>query len=149
MRYELTEAQWRRLEPLLPKQQRGGVWRDHRTVLNAILWIVSTGAPWRDLPERYGPWQTAYDRFTRWRKNGTWLKLLGELQAEFEERGQIDWADFFIDSTIVRASRAAAGAGKKGGAKSRQTTRSGVREVDSARKSTSSATHADTFSVSR
>src|SRR4051794_29717366 len=100
MRYELTEAQWRRLEPLLPKQQRGGVWRDHRTVLNAILWIVSTGAPWRDLPERYGPWQTAYDRFRRWRKNGTWLKLLGELQAELEERGQIDWADFFIDSTI-------------------------------------------------
>ncbi|WP_430393347.1 transposase [Corallococcus exiguus] len=60
MRYELNERQWRALEPLLPHQGRGESWKDHRTVLNGILWRLHIGAPWRDLPSRYGPWQTVY-----------------------------------------------------------------------------------------
>lgn len=62
-RYELNDRQWATIEPLLPKQGRGGAWKDHRTILNGISWRLDTGAPWQDLPERYGPWQTVYDRF--------------------------------------------------------------------------------------
>ena len=72
-RRELTDKAWAQLAPLLPgNQRRGGRWRDHRTVVNGILWKLRTGAPWRDLPERYGPWTTCYDRFIRWRRDGTW-----------------------------------------------------------------------------
>jgi transposase len=60
---------------------RGGAWKDHRTVLNGILWRLNTGAPWLDLLSRYGPWQTVYDRCVRWRKNGTWLRLMHALQT--------------------------------------------------------------------
>jgi transposase len=76
-RGELTDKAWAQLAPLLPgNQRRGGRWRDHRTVINGISWKLRTGAPWRDLPERYGPWQTCYDRFVRWRRDGTWERLL-------------------------------------------------------------------------
>jgi transposase len=67
-RGELTDMAWGVIEPLLPEnQQRGGQWRDHRMVINGILWKLRTGAPWRDLPERYGAWQTCADRLYRWR----------------------------------------------------------------------------------
>lgn len=122
MRYELTEAQWRRLEPLLPRSGRGGQWKDHRRIINGILWSQRTGAPWRDVPARYGPWQTVYDRFNRWRKDGTWARLLGQLQSALDAQGGLDWDSFFVDSTVVRASRAAAGGGSKGGLWSRLTT---------------------------
>jgi transposase len=70
-RGELTESAWTTIEPLLPRSSgRGGQWRDHRTVINGILWKLRTGAPWRDLPERYGPWQTCADRLSRWRREG-------------------------------------------------------------------------------
>ena len=72
-RGELTEEAWRVIAPLLPASGRGGQWRDHRTVINGILWKLRTGAPWRDLPERYGPWQTCADRLYRWRRDGRWL----------------------------------------------------------------------------
>src|ERR671929_107677 len=76
-RGELTERAWARIAPLLPSgRRRGKQWADHRRVINGILWKVRTGAPWRDLPERYGPWQTCYDRFVRWRRDGTWDRLL-------------------------------------------------------------------------
>src|SRR5215211_6855694 len=67
-RGEITDRAWRQIEPLLPEYgQSGGQWRDHRTIINGILWKLRTGSPWRDLPERYGPWQTCFDRFNRWR----------------------------------------------------------------------------------
>jgi transposase len=76
-RGELTDKAGAQLAPLLPgNQRRGGRWRDHRTVINGISWKLRTGAPWRDLPERYGPWQTCHDRFVRWRRDGTWDRLL-------------------------------------------------------------------------
>ena len=75
---EFTDEAWTRIAPLLPKNgQRGGRWRDHRKVVNGILWKLRTGAPWRDLPERYGPWQTCYDRFSRGRRDGTWDPAAG------------------------------------------------------------------------
>ncbi len=71
-RGELTDGAWAQLRPLLPRNGRwGGQWRDHRQVINGILWRLRVGAPWRDVPARYGPWQTCYDRFVRWRRDGT------------------------------------------------------------------------------
>src|SRR2546426_12703833 len=79
----LTEAAWRVIAPLLPSSggRRGGQWRDHRTVINGILWKLRTEAPWRDLPERYGPWQTCADRLYRWRGDGTWVRILARVQT--------------------------------------------------------------------
>jgi transposase len=70
---ELTESAWTEIEAMLPKGGgRGRPWRNHRQVVQAILWKLDSGSPWRSLPSRFGPWQTAYDRYTRWRRDGTW-----------------------------------------------------------------------------
>jgi transposase len=83
-------------------------------MLDAALWVMTTGAPWRDLPERFGPWQSAYDRFRRWRPAGTLDRAVARLQRDLDRDGLIDWSAFCIDSTTARASRAAAGARKRG-----------------------------------
>ena len=91
-RGELTAKAWDWIEPLLPKNgRRGKQWQDHRRVINGILWKLRTGAPWRDLPERYGPWQTCYDRFARWRRDGTWDRLLAHAQTESDAIGEVVW----------------------------------------------------------
>ncbi len=79
-RHELTDDQWARLEPLLPAPKRGPQPRDRRRLLNGILWIHATGAQWRDLPERYGPWETVASQFYRWEHAGVWGPLLEALQ---------------------------------------------------------------------
>ena len=81
--------------------------------MNGILWVLRTGAPWRDLPERYGPWTTVSNRFYRWRKQGIWDKVLAELQKEADILGEIDWEVHFVDSTTVRAHQHSSG-GKRG-----------------------------------
>ena len=82
-RGELTDAAWAVLAPLLPQNgKRGQQWLDHRRVINGILWKLRTGAPWRDVPERYGPWQTCYDRLVRWRRDGTWDRLLQHVKRK-------------------------------------------------------------------
>jgi transposase len=113
-RHDLTNEQWQRLEPLLPPQkpQTGRPNNDHRTVISGILWVLRTGAPWRDLPERYGSWSTVYSRFQRWRKAGIWERILKELQAMGDQEGTLDWEIHFVDGTIVRAHQHAAGAKK-------------------------------------
>jgi transposase len=119
-RKELTEQQWKKIAPLLPAQKlpkRGRPAKDHRSVINAILWVLRTGAPWRDLPERYGPWQTAASRFYRWQRAGLWQEILRELQRHKDRRGEVEWEVHFVDSTTVRAHQHAAGA--KGGASDR------------------------------
>jgi transposase len=83
-----------------------------------ILWIVRTGAPWRDLPERYGPWRTVASRFSRWVKAGVWQGVLEALQQQADAAGQINWEKHSVDSTIIRAHQHAAGA--KGGNKIRK-----------------------------
>jgi transposase len=114
-RHELSDEQWGLLAPFFPPRprKRGGQWKDDRTVLNGIFWRLNTGAPWRDLPERYGKWQTVYHRFNALRKSGLLDRVLGALQLRLDERGRIDWDLWCIDGTSVRASRAAAGASKK------------------------------------
>ena len=116
-RGELTDEQWEKLAPLLPPQRPevGRPAQDHRLILNAILWIVRTGAPWRDLPERYGSWNTVASRFYRWVKAGVWQRVLEALQQQADAEGRIDWEKHSVDSTIIRAHQHAAGA--KGGIK--------------------------------
>jgi transposase len=82
-------------------------------IINGILWILRTGAPWRDLPERYGPWATVASRFYSWRKSGLWDRIFAQVQIQADAAGQIDWHVHYVDGTIVRAHQHAAGA--KGG----------------------------------
>jgi len=93
-----------------PDPHRGHSYCDHRRVINGILWRLKTGAPWRDVPTRYGPWQTCYDRYVRWSRNGTWQRLLRALQAQADAAGQIDWDGAALDATHVKAHRSATGA---------------------------------------
>jgi transposase len=113
-RGELTDTAWARIEGVLPSGRgRGGQWRDHRQVINAILWKLRTGAPWRDVPERYGPWKTAHERLRRWTADGTWERILDEVVVKDDSVGTVEWV-FSIDSSSVRAHQHAAGARKKG-----------------------------------
>ncbi|WP_389374501.1 IS5 family transposase [Streptomyces sp. NPDC002659] len=109
-RGDLTDAEWERLWPFLPVSNgRCGRWRDHRQVIDGILHRVRTGVQWRDLPERFGPWKTVYERHRLWSADGTWERLLQQVQAAADAAGEIDW-DISVDSTIVRAHQHAAGA---------------------------------------
>lgn len=109
-RGDLTDAEWERLQPFLPVSNgRCGRWRDHRQVINGILHRVRTGVQWRDLPERFGPWKTVYERHRLWSADGTWERLLQQVQAAADASGEIDW-NTAVDSTIVRAHQHAAGA---------------------------------------
>ena len=113
-RYELTEEQFALIADLLPANgSRGGQWKDHRSVVNGIFWILHTGAQWRELPERYGKWQTIYDRFRRWQHDGTLDHILERLQMRLDADGRIDFDLWCVDATPIRASRSAAGGGKK------------------------------------
>lgn len=108
-RHELTDTQWTRLEPLLPQPKRGFAPHDRRRTLNGILFLHATGLPWRDLPERFGPWKTVYERHRLWSNDGTWETLLRHVQAIADGCGEIDW-DASVDSTVARAHQHAAGA---------------------------------------
>ena len=114
-RGDLTNHEWERLQPLLPPQKprTGRPAHDHRRVVNGILWVLRSGAPWHDLPERYGPPGTVSSRFYRWRQAGVWDRVWARLQEQADAAGQIDWDIHFVDGTIVRAHQHAAGA-KKG-----------------------------------
>ena len=101
-RYDLTDFEWRVIEPLLPSKPRGVPRVDDRRVLNGIFWVLRSGAPWRDLPERYGPRTTCYNRFVRWRTAGAWGRLMNAIAAAHEGNIQM------IDSTSVRAHQQAA-----------------------------------------
>lgn len=99
----LTDAQWALLEPLLPssKGKPSRPFRDHRQVLEGIVFRYRTGCPWRDLPERFGPWQTVWKRHARFSKDGTWDRVLQALLAEADRAGHLDW-QLSIDSTVSR-----------------------------------------------
>lgn len=101
-RYDLTDFEWRVIEPLLPNKPRGVPRVDDRRVLNGIFWVLRSGAPWRDLPERYGPRTTCYNRFVRWRKAGVWDRMMDAITAAYD--GDIQ----MIDSTSIRAHQQAA-----------------------------------------
>ena len=101
-RYELTEFEWRTIKPLLPNKPRGVPRVDDRRVLNGIFYVLRSGSPWADLPERYGPYTTVYNRFNRWRKAGVWDKLMDAVIAAHDGKVQK------IDSTTVRVHQQAA-----------------------------------------
>ena len=125
---ELTDEQWAALAPHLPPQRAatGRPAKDHRTVVEGVLWRLRTGAPWRDLPERYGPWQTCHARLVRWQRDGTWDRLLAHAQTKSDAVGEVVW-EVSVDSTAVRAHQHAAGARKKGAVRARPTRRPGRR----------------------
>uniref|UniRef100_UPI0035E40EF3 IS5 family transposase n=1 Tax=Streptomyces physcomitrii TaxID=2724184 RepID=UPI0035E40EF3 len=111
----LSDAQWARIEPLLPDRtpRRGGRWRDHREVIDAIAWKFQTGSQWVHLPEKYGNWRGVYNRLRMWAVDGTWKRVLTALMARADADEDLTWA-VSVDSTIVRAHQHAAGARKKG-----------------------------------
>ncbi len=102
-RFDLSDEEWAIITSLLPEQGRGAKRGDDRKVLNGIFYILRTGAPWRDLPERYGPRTTVYNRYVRWGRKGVWKAVFDALAQEVEN------SLIFIDSSIVKAHRAAAG----------------------------------------
>ena len=106
-RYDLSDVEWRLIEPLLPNKPRGVARVDDRRVINGIFYILRTGAPWRDLPARYGPHTTVYNRFNRWAKAGVWVRVFETLSSASPN------AMHLIDSSVIRAHQHAAG-GKKG-----------------------------------
>jgi transposase len=114
-RHGLSDGEWARLEPLLPPRSRTGrPPKSHRLILDALLWLGRTGAPWRDPPERFGPWRSVATRFYRWTRSGLWERVLDELRRSADAKGGIDWGVHMVDGTSVRAHRCAAG-GKGGG----------------------------------
>jgi len=114
-RADLSDAQWAVLEPLLPRGKKPGrprTWT-RRQLIGGIRWRTRAGSPWRDVPERYGPWQSVYGLFRRWQRDGTWRKIVTALQARADAAGLITW-DVSVDSTVARAHQHAAGARKRG-----------------------------------
>ena len=107
-RHAIRDEDWDRIKDLLPGRagQRGVTAKDNRLFIDAVLWVGKTGAPWRDLPERFGKWNSVWRRFDRWARKGVWLKVFHELQDP-----DLEW--LILDSTIVRAHPHAAGAKKK------------------------------------
>ena len=103
--YDLTDSHWQRLADFFPNRyRRGRPWKDHRRLINSILWHLHTGALWPDTPARYGPWQTVYDRFNRWRKDGTWANILDALLRHMDKAGPIDRDLWCFDGTIWQAA---------------------------------------------
>jgi putative transposase len=124
-RYELTDEQWHRIEAMLPGRlgDPGGHAQDNRLFVNAVIWVARTGAPWRDLPARFGLSNSVFQRFNRWAKSGVWERVFRELQDP-------DLDALMLDSTVIRAHQHAAGAAPK---KSRTGKPSGARAAGSAR----------------
>nr|WP_206443426.1 IS5 family transposase [Candidatus Protofrankia californiensis] len=120
-RGDLTNEQWTILEPLLPTEKkkpgRPPIWTK-RQLINGIRWRTRTGAPWRDIPTRYGHWRTVYGLFRDWQRDGTWTAILTALQTRADAAGLITW-EVSVDSTVARAHQHAAGASKKGLCRSR------------------------------
>ena len=107
---ELTNEQWNRIEPIIlslapAKDPRGRKARDPREVMNAILWILRTGAPWKDLPQRYPPYQTCHRRFQQWVRQGVFQRIAQELVEDLNERGKIDIREAFIDGSFAPAKK--------------------------------------------
>jgi transposase len=114
-RHELTDEQWTAVSPLIPRStaRTGRPAKDPRLMLNGIVWVLSTGAPWRDLPERFGSCKSVHRYFTTWRRNGIFAAVIEALQLKLDAKGLIDWELWCVDGAVVRASRAAGGADKK------------------------------------
>jgi transposase len=122
---DLTDDQWALLQPTIPAPRRrpdgrGRPWRDAREILNGMLWILRTGAQWKDLPERYPPYQTCHRRFQQWVRSGVFERILQTLATDLRERGGLDLSECFIDGTFVVAKKGGGVLEKPSGAKVRR-----------------------------
>jgi transposase len=112
--YRLSDNQWAQIKDLLPANGgKGGQWKEHRLMIDGMLWALSDGGRWRNIPKEFGPWQTVYDRFRKWCRSGLWDKILRRLQARKMHTGEIDFELFCIDGSVIRAHQSAAGASEK------------------------------------
>jgi transposase len=114
-RYEISPNQWEEIKEVFPKRksQYGRPSRSDYEIFNGILWVLFSGAGWRDVPERYGPWNTVYDRYTKWRRRGVFDKVLSLLHMKLDKDGFLDYSKWMVDSTTTRAHKSAAGGSKK------------------------------------
>ena len=132
-RHALTDEQWRRLQAVLPRQKAGPpATRGDRLFIEGVLYRAKTGVPWRDLPERFGPWKSVYNRFANWARAGHWATIFKELQVEVDETGSI------VDGSMIRAHQDASG-GKGGSNEMPWATLEAVFQPSSTRSSTSGA----------
>ncbi len=106
-RYEVSDDQWNKIKHMFPKAKTGRPGKDSRLMFNAVLWIACSGAPWRDIPKRFGSWKTVYSRFCKWRDEGTLRKAFEYLKKD------ADYENLSIDSTVVRAHQSSAGSKKE------------------------------------
>lgn len=128
--HEFTEEQYELIKGLmLANGRRGGQWKDHRTTLNGMFWVLHTDAQWREMPERYGKWPSVYDRFNRWTRDGTIDKIFERFQFRLDEDPRIDWDLWCADGSNIRASRSAADTGQKTMPTNPPTTRGVAREA--------------------
>ena len=120
---ELTDAQWRKVEPLLPLlkpgKNGGRPWADNRATFEGILWILRTGSPWRDLPERYPSPATCWRRLRKWEEEGIWEKAWQTYLGELDDKGVLGWEECFIDATFFAAKRGASESGPREKARER------------------------------
>lgn len=138
-RHAISDADWDRIKDLLPGRpgQTGWVARNNRLFIDAVLWLAKTGAQWRDLPERFGRWNSVWKRFDRWARKGTWVRVFEALQDP-----DLEW--LILDSTVIRAHPCAAGAPKKRtGQVVRQSRRWAAAAAGSGPRSTSASTDWD------
>ena len=114
VRHRMTDGEWDLIEDVFgPRAKTGRPPRSRRDILDGIFWVLRTGAPWRDVPAEFGPWQTVWDLFNKWNSDGTLDEILNRLRSARIDAGEIDAELWCIDGTIVRAARCAAGGGKK------------------------------------
>jgi transposase len=116
----LSEEQWAKIEPLLPKlRSRGRPWADNRRVLEGILWVLKTGARWRDLPKEYPSPSTCWRRLRQWEEQDVWLNIWRQFLGELDQRGKLDWSESFLDGSFVPAKKGAIASAKPSAAKAR------------------------------
>src|SRR5580704_8536068 len=130
MRYtrDLTDEQWKILDPLIPKPRRrrdgrGRPWKSRRSVLNGVLWVLRTGAPWADLPDRYPSFQTCHRRFQQWVRSGVMTRIMTALARELRIRGAIDTREAFIDASFAPAKKGGSKVGKTNAARGQRSWR--------------------------
>ena len=116
----LSDEQWAKIEPLLPKvRSRGRPWADNRRVLEGILWVLKTGARWRDLPKEYPSASTCWRRLRQWEEKDVWLKIWRQFLGELDQRGQLDWSESFLDGSFAPAKKGASASAKPSAARAR------------------------------
>src|SRR5580700_707565 len=123
-RCELSDAQWELIEPILRPTRRadgrGRPWQDTRAVLNGVLWVLGTGAQWRELPKKYPPYQTCHRRFQQWVREVKLERILRELAKDLQARGKLRLEEAFIDASFTGAKKGALRSGTPSAAKGRK-----------------------------